>query len=538
MCLIDERINTERLLTAGNVFAEADTVENLSATDLILTASEEGIKKISITNLLKENNFYPQYGVCYYHNIKSPTLERVGAAAGLVAGIGVGSAEAINDFDNIYPWSEIRRCTLADDGTVTAYKGDANYTEDGSIGQVMVEIPKFYIKKFYDENADKYYTYICKEKLDGYRLPKAFENREGGEIDKIYVAAYFSKTDETAAVSKAGGYERFLEENYISTGLLHKRAANWHCMDAPLVYDVLQPLFIVEFATLNSESVFKGFYDDNSYLEFSIASSSFADSSNTLAVTISADEYVDKLIYTGLEVSIQISGNDTDYSLEGKDEVYENYNDTGQTAYFAIRRVTNCTAETVTDENGDKAKLTITFDGSPIMIDEKSVFTINMYQPGVTNNVIASSGICGDGADGFVPFVWRGMENPFSFYFDTVVYGVLTKSAAYYINTDIAAYGTSSSVNDYTKLSYGIPNTGYISALGNDENNAWAALPSETDGSSESGYCDVLTKPLGANTRFVAFGGFAAAEGGLFAHSTYVSTSSGSWARLAYRKYD
>lgn len=51
-----------------------------------------------------------------------------------------------SDF-NVFPtYAGMRRCILADDGTVVAYYGDSGYIEDGSAGQCMVEIPKFYYK--------------------------------------------------------------------------------------------------------------------------------------------------------------------------------------------------------------------------------------------------------------------------------------------------------------------------------------------------------------------------------------------------------
>ena len=56
---------------------------------------------------------------------------------------GCSNGQAIqSDFNNIYPWSDMRRCNLSDNGTVNAYHGDPLYAEDGSNGQVMVEIPK------------------------------------------------------------------------------------------------------------------------------------------------------------------------------------------------------------------------------------------------------------------------------------------------------------------------------------------------------------------------------------------------------------
>ena len=43
-------------------------------------------------------------------------------------------------------YAGMTRCNVADDGTINAYYGDAGYTEDGSNGQVMVKVPKFYYK--------------------------------------------------------------------------------------------------------------------------------------------------------------------------------------------------------------------------------------------------------------------------------------------------------------------------------------------------------------------------------------------------------
>jgi len=48
---------------------------------------------------------------------------------------------------NVFPtYAGMRRCNLSDAGVVNAYYGDAGYAEDGSNGQCMVQIPKFYYK--------------------------------------------------------------------------------------------------------------------------------------------------------------------------------------------------------------------------------------------------------------------------------------------------------------------------------------------------------------------------------------------------------
>jgi hypothetical protein len=51
------------------------------------------------------------------------------------------------DFDSYVMYGGRTRCNVADNGTITAFYGDNNYTEDGSNGQVMIYQPKFYYKR-------------------------------------------------------------------------------------------------------------------------------------------------------------------------------------------------------------------------------------------------------------------------------------------------------------------------------------------------------------------------------------------------------
>ena len=52
-----------------------------------------------------------------------------------------------SDFDAYTMYGGRTRCNVADDGTINAFYGDNNYTEDGSNGQVMIYQPKFYYKR-------------------------------------------------------------------------------------------------------------------------------------------------------------------------------------------------------------------------------------------------------------------------------------------------------------------------------------------------------------------------------------------------------
>ncbi len=100
-------------------------------------------------------------------------------------GSAVGQSRAY--FDGISPWKDIKRCNLADDGTVNAYYGDPGYVEDGSNGQIMVEIPKFWYKL--DIVGNKYRWSVSPASRANYKLHPAF-SRDGVVKDHIYVSAY------------------------------------------------------------------------------------------------------------------------------------------------------------------------------------------------------------------------------------------------------------------------------------------------------------------------------------------------------------
>ena len=86
------------------------------------------------------------YGVEFTGSTSAGT--RTGAAAEFVFTPGTDTSAGQNDFDGGYPWAGMRRCccTLNTDGTVTvnAYKGQPGYIEDGTNGEVLVEVPLFY----------------------------------------------------------------------------------------------------------------------------------------------------------------------------------------------------------------------------------------------------------------------------------------------------------------------------------------------------------------------------------------------------------
>ena len=133
------------------------------------------------------NDSVDAYGV--YVNFEEQTYERILKARHMEQ----------RDFNSVYPWAGMRRCNVKD-GVVQCYEGDAGYVEDGSNGDVMVEIPKFYYKmtptRLEASAANSAESQIVEgkwmissKKQDIYDVHPAFI-RNGQEVDHIYVGAF------------------------------------------------------------------------------------------------------------------------------------------------------------------------------------------------------------------------------------------------------------------------------------------------------------------------------------------------------------
>lgn len=203
-------------------------------------------------------------------------ITRVAAAENLQSGA---------DFDSIY---EMKRCNVSDTGVVNAYFGDEGYTEDGSNGQVMVEIPAIYYKvapiklqKISDTANSKGYHniksryYVTRTPYTGFKLHPAFYDDNGKACEKIYVGAYEACLYDTSASAyntddsqtmdvstdllssiagvkpTSGKTQNFTRVNADQTA--KNRGTGWHNLPVKVVA-LIQLLFAVEYASFNWQS--------------------------------------------------------------------------------------------------------------------------------------------------------------------------------------------------------------------------------------------------------------------------------------------
>ena len=175
--------------------------DNLDTTKGDVTTLTNDLNQVTqdVSNITSTLNLYPENiaGVCVDYQNKKYT--RLSGAIGKTYG---------SDFDSFPVYSSMRRCNLADDGTVNAYYGDASYVEDGSNGQVMVEIKKVYYKmnpvklekasSGYGYHIRKADYFVSHQQLPGFKLHPAFIVN-GVEKDAIYMSAYEGSLYDTSA---------------------------------------------------------------------------------------------------------------------------------------------------------------------------------------------------------------------------------------------------------------------------------------------------------------------------------------------------
>lgn len=413
-----------------------------------------------------------QYGVKYSTTTGIAVCERLGDAKGMNFNYTIGDNwvnDGENDFDNAYPWCEMKLCNVRVNSsgkkTVTL-QGEKGYAEDGSNGNVMVQIPKFYSKRVVKDGYE--YIWISGEKHKGYQLDPVFLGDNGEELDYVYMSAYLGAQKGKKIVSVKDTYPTLL----LSYGDTLRMAENNGVGFSEMNYSMcsaLQRLFVVETGTIDSSSLFSGdtfmyyFYNERENVNSGLAA---LDAENTNTITL-YDNYSTEKITVGSSVTI-FGGWDT----------YKNNNGTQ-------REVTDIV------KSGDY--LEITFDGEPIDIKKDKTAISNIPEKtGKTSDIEYCTGTL-EGEEGKVSFKYRNIEN---------LYGsalVMLDDDAYMLDGTFCfedAYGDTISLNAKVAQqpndlnNYNDANHDYcIKEMTYDKNNPLVMLPSTVgNGSSSHNY--------------------------------------------------
>lgn len=211
---------------------------------------QEAISGINIEDLV-------MYGVEFDTTVSSPDCTRIGNP---------------NLHCTLPVHSQMRGCLLNDNGEVTKYLNESDWTSetrDGSQGQVMVEIPEHYVK--FETDGTKRRVKMSITPIVGYK-----------KIRKYYISAYEATVQRSAnklcsVVNTDEDYRggnnnsandaqsnTFLGKAATSISRTNFRtyarnrkegSTEWNCMTYDAQKD-LYWLFVVEYATLNSQKAF------------------------------------------------------------------------------------------------------------------------------------------------------------------------------------------------------------------------------------------------------------------------------------------
>ena len=231
------------LSTNDSTNAAKQKLDGIDESKLIQKILVNGIEQTIIdktVNIMVENSTV--YGIKRsLNNNSSSAWERTDDAVGLTANAQVGSTAVVNDFDKIYPWSDIISYNYnpTTKQRVADY-GDPNFKFDGSNGEVLTYIPEFYWKRYVEDNCE--YIKISKYPIEGFNISPAFS-----------VGRYNSSYDGSKLHSKSGVLPEVSQN--ITTFRTRSKAVGTGFGQMDYHYFLLQMLYLVEYADYNSQSV-------------------------------------------------------------------------------------------------------------------------------------------------------------------------------------------------------------------------------------------------------------------------------------------
>jgi len=322
-----------------------------SVKDGIVTVKKQTLSNKAYTKSELNSKVNKKYGFKYDITNKLDLGLRTFDAVGLNATIGVGSTLGVSDFDNIYPWSEMKRCNInvtTNGAKLITFEGDTGFSLTGSNGDVFVRIPKFSVTKYKDGNFQN----VVIEQNGNNTHPAFIEN--GIELSEIFVSAFEGAMYSGKYSSIAGLVPTV---NILPQDLLNlatSRGSNYTLYDSRTI-DLLYTLISVEFNCRNTSKIFG--YGIADYVQAdnlpSLVAQTTSLATNTIRISIASTHY--KSCFA-VGMGILICRNNDQYDVA---------------TYATVMSISDTTDGLYTD---------ITFNGAPIDIINTTSFIGNAPQ--------------------------------------------------------------------------------------------------------------------------------------------------------------
>lgn len=228
------------------------TVDNAENVEITVNENAIYVTEKQLKETLDNLQNHHIYGVKRNIESSSPLWERIGDSIGLTAKATHDGTGVHNDFDAIYPWSDIITYNYnVTTKQVTAFIGEPDFKFDGTNGEVMTRFPEFWWKREQKLEADGNtyeYVYIADYAEEGFTKSEQFSlSRYTASTDNDLTTEtnieLHSKTEKNPLVSVTAGnlrtYAKAIGDNW---GMLDI----WH-------WSILQLLYLVEYANYNSQ---------------------------------------------------------------------------------------------------------------------------------------------------------------------------------------------------------------------------------------------------------------------------------------------
>jgi hypothetical protein len=433
----------------------SNIIELMSDMNAIKERQEEVWRTI---NILTQKQAPPEIFGVKWDKGSVPTLTRTDDAANLTANAGVGFSSVTNDFDSKPIYGEIEQ------------------VED-ALGNTFMKVPKCYCRD--TDGVDHKQMQISKRRYPGFYLPYLFwDFANNKELDYVLIGKHQASLGAGNKLeSKPNKYPlvgtnivdfRTYAKNNNVDGLTGYQQNDIHWVN------LLQKLMIIEFATLDIQSVMKG-YTEGQYTSTHLATATETGVNRIIVANAHADLY-----RVGQAISVGTS--------QGGNQV------------FYGRTITAI-------EEYDADNKAIYFDGDPVDITTGNMLYNSGWKTGFSNQLLASSGSI-VANDGKYPCVYRGIESPFGDVWEFVD-GLNIDDRQAWICKNAANYASNLFASPYEQLGYVNHDTnGYIQSIGFDPNFPFAQLPTAITGSTTPTqyYGDYYYQDVGK--RIARFGGY------------------------------
>ena len=412
-------------------------------------------------------------------NNSSSAWERLFDSVGKIANATKNGGTVQNDFDSLAPWSDIKSCNYdLTTKKINAWFGDANFKFDGTNGDVFTHVPKTYWK-IYQEND---YDYVL---LADY--PKAGFM----EVDGFFVGRYNGAVVDDVLHTYSGLVPTTNKTRAQFRTLANALGDNFSQLDWR--YLVLQMLYLVEYATYNSQSAL-----GNGVMSRKNVKTIVAENNTNRVIVGSASGY-----YVGQIIRIGTSDGGTQVADARKITAIEAYDD------------------------GTVTGSALTFDGAAVNIAVDN-FVCTMAQiTGQCDSLGMKSGCLNN--DGYHSMIYRGVENLFANIWQFVD-GINIKDYVAYICKDHSQYADNVFADPYKPLAYtNASSDGWAKTLGLDVDEPFFRFPTEVGGGSSNYMADYYYRNTGNRVALVGGNFYNGAHAGLWYWSFSFDSSNANW---------